>query len=216
MRRTTALVAVTALVAACVMLAAATVPISAQTAYRVTSEWPSSACASQDGYDEYVRAILHASKTGDVSWMKQLHGMKQCFRMKKGLRVTIKDYGFTTSQIYLHAEDGGIPLIAWTANENFMEQSGKGFSTENVMTVLMTVLIGGIVTVLMFAISETLGVVVGLILWIALILFVGGVWGLFGYISAVAIPAAGILAVLHYLTPKIPKTPKTRKLPLPG
>lgn len=76
-------------------------------------------CITRDALERYMAAVLHARETRDVSWMKHLYDSEQCVRVKKGLKVTVKNAGLTVSQVYVHAKEGGGPLVGWTVNEMF-------------------------------------------------------------------------------------------------
>ena len=92
----------------------------AQADYRTTNQGGGVVCLTEKAYDQFMDAILHGQKTKDYSWAESLLDGRRCFQVRKGLRVTLIDYGFLgVSQIYLHPPGGGAPVTVWTANENF-------------------------------------------------------------------------------------------------
>lgn len=96
--------------------------VEAQQTRQTTNKGGGFACFTEEAHDELMSAINHAQKTKDSSWAKSILDSQRCFSMKKGLKITIKDFGFLgLSEIYLHPPGGGAPVAVWTANENFQK-----------------------------------------------------------------------------------------------
>ena len=93
--------------------------VEAQSTKRMTNKGGGIVCFSEASYKEFTRAALHAKDTKDSSWMQSMLTSQQCLAVKRGLRYTIKDFGYLgVSEIYLHPPGGGAPVTVWTANEN--------------------------------------------------------------------------------------------------
>ena len=106
--------------AAAATLSVFTLVTEGQTARVTTNRAGGSACLTKEAYNELTKASIHAQKTKDTSWVQSIFDSRRCFNMRKGLQVTIKDFGFLgLSEIYLHPSGGGAPVAVWTANENF-------------------------------------------------------------------------------------------------
>ena len=99
-----------------------TIVAEAQRVRTTTNKGGGFACFTKADADEFTRAQIHAQDTKDTSWALSLISSQRCFSMKKGLRVTIKNFEILgLSEIYLHPPGGGAPVAVWTANENFLE-----------------------------------------------------------------------------------------------
>ena len=155
-------------------------------------------CITRDAYDRYATAVLHARKTRDVIWMKHLYDSEECIRVKEGLRVTIKDAGLLVSQVYIFAREGGAPLVGWTANEIFMK-GARSSPREAIGGLVIVVVVGGLISAVLFFLWAPAGCVAALFTWFALVVNAGEAWGNTGRVVAVAIPVIGIWAFIHYL-----------------